>query len=60
MIAFAKSKNAGQIMLEVRKSNHAAISIYRAHGFIDVGERKYYYPAGAGREDAVILVLGLD
>lgn len=56
MVDFARENGAIQMMLEVRKSNRAAISIYRSQQFIEIGERKYYYPAERGREDAIILV----
>lgn len=32
-----------RIFLEVRKSNHAAIAFYLAHGFWKIGERNKYY-----------------
>lgn len=43
------------ISLEVRKSNLAAIALYRKHGFKNVGERKNFYTAP--QEDAVIMTL---
>jgi len=45
----AKTTNA--IMLEVRKSNSVAISLYKKFGFIQIAERKKYYFDG---EDALI------
>lgn len=50
---------SGEIFLEVRPSNHAAIALYRRHGFRAVGERPDYYAAGEGRENAVIMVRAL-
>jgi [ribosomal protein S18]-alanine N-acetyltransferase len=41
--------------LEVRPSNTAAIRLYQALGFEQVGMRRGYYQAAAGREDAVVL-----
>ncbi|MFM1895997.1 MAG: hypothetical protein RLZZ385_1071 [Pseudomonadota bacterium] len=41
--------------LEVRVSNHAARALYKAMGFVPIGQRKAYYPAADGREDAVIM-----
>lgn len=41
--------------LEVRQSNRAARSLYESLGFEVVGERKAYYPAEGGREDAVVM-----
>jgi len=39
--------------LEVRVSNHAAISLYDKHGFVIEGYRKYYYSSPT--EDAAIM-----
>lgn len=47
------------IYLEVRRSNRAGIRLYRKRGFRVVGERKDYYRAGDGREDARVMVLDL-
>ena len=44
-----------QITLEVRRSNRAARSLYRAAGYVEVGERSRYYPDG---EDAVVMRKG--
>jgi len=46
------------VLLEVRKSNKAAIRLYESAGFQRLGLRKGYYPAVEGREDA--LLLGFD
>jgi [ribosomal protein S18]-alanine N-acetyltransferase len=45
--------------LEVRPSNTAAIRLYQALGFEQVGMRRGYYQAAIGREDAVVLRLSL-
>ncbi|MCB1828109.1 MAG: ribosomal protein S18-alanine N-acetyltransferase, partial [Coxiellaceae bacterium] len=58
-MAYAESKNFSRLCLEVRASNAAAISLYHAAGFIDVGLRKNYYPKGHEREDAVLMTLVL-
>jgi ribosomal-protein-alanine N-acetyltransferase len=50
---------AGVCFLEVRSSNAAAIALYQSMGFIQIGERKNYYPDGTGREDALILSASL-
>ena len=39
--------------LEVRESNVPAITLYRKHGFSDVGKRKNYYDLP--REDALLM-----
>jgi len=48
-----------EAFLEVRPSNTAAIRLYQAHGFEQVGMRRGYYQAVGGREDAAVLRLGL-
>ncbi len=45
--------------LEVRASNQAAIALYDAVGFAEVGIRSNYYPAKKGREDAVLMAMEL-
>ena len=55
----ARERGAGQMFLEVRVSNVAALTLYRASGFNEVGMRKNYYPAENGREDAMILAIEL-
>jgi ribosomal-protein-alanine N-acetyltransferase len=52
--------NADTIMLEVRPSNVAAVKLYEKMGFNEIGVRRNYYPAGEGREDALLLALSLD
>ena len=47
------------VFLEVRPSNPAAITLYRDEGFDVIGKRPGYYPAATGREDAVVMRLGL-
>jgi ribosomal-protein-alanine N-acetyltransferase len=58
MIDLARAASATIVLLEVRKSNRAAIQLYESRGFQRLGLRKGYYPAHNGREDA--LVLGYD
>ena len=55
LIDLAKVHNADVMFLEVRPSNGQALKIYERSGFDEVGNRKDYYPAKFGREDAVIL-----
>ncbi|HUR41345.1 MAG TPA: ribosomal protein S18-alanine N-acetyltransferase [Verrucomicrobiae bacterium] len=43
------------LLLEVRKSNAAAIALYQSSGFQKLGVRKGYYPANNGQEDALLL-----
>ena len=48
-----------EAFLEVRPSNTAAIRLYQAIGFDQVGMRRGYYQAVGGREDAAVLRLTL-
>ena len=61
LIGLARERRASQLWLEVRESNGRARAMYGRLGFIQVGERKNYYPAGFGRrEDAVVMSLQID
>ena len=53
-VQWAKEQNAESIFLEVRAGNVPAISLYKKHGFENIGIRKKYYTAPT--EDAVIMV----
>jgi len=58
--ARARSQGMTSILLEVRPSNERALDVYRRHGYVHIGRRKGYYPAGAaGREDAIVMRLDL-
>ncbi len=47
-----------RVLLEVRKSNHAARALYKKLGFNEDGRRKNYYPIADGkREDAILMSL---
>ena len=48
-----KENGAEACFLEVRKSNEAAIALYRGSGFLPVGERKNYYKNPT--EDALLM-----
>lgn len=56
-----RARAAGMLeaFLEVRPSNVAAIRLYQAAGFEQVGIRRGYYQAVGGREDAAVLKLEL-
>jgi len=45
------------VYLEVRVSNFRAIHLYQNHGFLEVGQRRDYYPTEFGREDAILMNL---
>lgn len=53
-MACARLGGACQMFLEVRPSNARAVDLYRHFGFREIGQRKGYYPAAIGREDALI------
>ena len=57
--AIARRRGACNLFLEVRPSNHAAQALYRRFGFRKMAVRHGYYPAHAGREDALVLTLTL-
>jgi ribosomal-protein-alanine N-acetyltransferase len=51
---WAKEQAAGIVYLEVRRSNKAAIALYRKMNFKLIGERKNYYISSKGTEDALV------
>jgi ribosomal-protein-alanine N-acetyltransferase len=58
--AEARAQGAATLWLEVRRGNLRAQALYRRRGFVEVGLRRGYYPAGgAQREDAVVMNLAL-
>jgi len=61
MLLLERARQAGttEAFLEVRPSNPIAIALYHSVGFVEVGRRKGYYQAAAGREDALVLKLDL-
>jgi ribosomal-protein-alanine N-acetyltransferase len=56
LCAYAREQRARLVALEVRKSNQAAIALYRGFEFAPSGERKRYYSDG---EDALEMRLDL-
>ncbi|HEY3593300.1 MAG TPA: GNAT family N-acetyltransferase [Polyangiaceae bacterium] len=55
---FAKRQRAQRVQLEVRRSNRAAIALYRTFGFSATGIREQYYADNL--EDAIEMALFLD
>ncbi len=55
LVAVAQERGAGRMVLEVRSSNVPGLAFYRRHGYKRIGERRGYYPAEHGREDALVL-----
>jgi ribosomal-protein-alanine N-acetyltransferase len=51
-IRLARDEHQEVVTLEVRRSNKAAIGLYRKYGFVEVGVRRAYYDDN--REDALI------
>lgn len=51
----ARSQQVRALFLEVRPSNRPAIELYEKNGFEAFALRKGYYPAQAGREDALVM-----
>jgi ribosomal-protein-alanine N-acetyltransferase len=55
LLQLARGRGAQRVFLEVRPSNPAAIALYDAEGFNEIGRRPRYYPAKGGREDAIVM-----
>ncbi len=55
----ARAAGMVRMLLEVRPSNGPAIAFYRNAGFVEIGRRRGYYPASAGREDAIVMAKDL-
>ena len=60
LATWSRGQGAQWLWLEVRANNARALSVYEAHGYRRVGQRKAYYPAVHGqREDAIVMSLRL-
>ena len=58
LCTWSRERGVHNLWLEVRASNLRAIEVYQAHGFVQEGLRKDYYPLHLGqREDAVVMSL---
>ena len=55
MLRLVQDYGALRVFLEVRPTNSAALALYARAGFSEIGVRRGYYPAQAGREDALVL-----
>lgn len=55
----ARAAGMTRMLLEVRGSNVGACAFYRHAGFVEIGRRRGYYPAEAGREDAIVMARNL-
>jgi ribosomal-protein-alanine N-acetyltransferase len=58
LIQHASAERVRLVLLEVRRSNRAAIHLYRGQGFTAMGVRRRYYADNA--EDAIEMMLALD
>ena len=54
VLEFAIEHQCRFVTLEVRKSNEAALALYRRHGFESVGVRPAYY--ADNKEDAIVML----
>jgi ribosomal-protein-alanine N-acetyltransferase len=52
---WSRGQGAQWLWLEVRTSNTRAQQVYQRYGYRRVGERRNYYPAHQGREDAIVM-----
>ena len=59
LLTLARGQDADTAFLEVRASNRAALRLYAAAEFCEVGMRNGYYPADHGREDAIVMARSL-
>lgn len=60
LLDVVKHNKVQTVFLEVRPSNISAISLYDSLGFLEIGQRKGYYPKkGGGREDASVMAMEL-
>lgn len=59
LFSAARTHGAKRMFLEVRPSNESGMALYRNCGFARIGLRRGYYPAAAGREDAVVMAADL-
>tara|TARA_R110000787_G_scaffold42983_14_gene105371 strand:+ start:182 stop:607 length:426 start_codon:yes stop_codon:yes gene_type:complete len=59
LLQTARAAHTTIVLLEVRRSNKAAIGLYRSYGFQRIGVRPNYYPGHEQREDAFVLALDL-
>jgi len=55
LLQVAHAHNTQCLYLEVRPSNAAARRLYASLGFACIAQRRDYYPADGGREDALVM-----
>ena len=54
LLYYARSALVKEVFLEVRPSNQIAIGLYLKRGFYQISDRKEYYQANNGRENASV------
>jgi ribosomal-protein-alanine N-acetyltransferase len=56
-----RERASGQqrLLLEVRRSNRPALSLYQSLNFEQIGVRRGYYQTAAGAEDGLVMALAL-
>lgn len=59
LLEVARWNRVQRVYLEVRPSNPGAIKLYESAGFAEIARRPRYYPARGGREDAIVMTLGM-
>ena len=59
ILNLAHAKQLRRVFLEVRRSNVAAIALYRSAGFSEIGVRHGYYRSADGSEDALVMACEL-
>lgn len=59
LMADVARRGVKTLFLEVRPSNAAGRAMYDGLGFTRIGERRDYYPAAGGRENAIVMSKGL-
>ena len=59
LVTDLRARGVRTIFLEVRPSNLAAVRLYEAAGFVEIGLRPNYYPAAMGHEDARVMAMEL-
>lgn len=59
LLSFAAEHSSISLFLEVRISNHSAISLYTQSGFKTLATRKGYYRTHNGAEDGLVMELKL-
>lgn len=60
-LSHLNAERAQAMFLEVGQSNHAALALYKKHGFVEVGLRKNYYDTAKGPQTgATALVMRRD